>query len=41
MPASRKLSLEIVYGHAWVGNKQLDLQQGKEVFISPDQIKRL
>jgi malonyl-CoA O-methyltransferase len=41
MPESRKLSLEIVYGHAWAGNKLLGSQPRKEVFISPDQIKRL
>ena len=34
-----KLTLEIIYGHAWVVNKHLSKTQNQAAFISPDQIQ--
>jgi len=36
----RKMTLEVVYGHAWVVGKHLSASKDTLVFISPDQIKR-
>jgi len=35
----KKLTLEIIYGHAWVVNKHLSKTQNQAAFISPDQIQ--
>lgn len=36
----KKMTLEVVYGHAWVVNKNLSKTRDAVTFISPDQIKR-
>lgn len=35
----KKLTLELIYGHAWVVNKHLSKTQNQYAFISPDQIQ--
>lgn len=35
----KKMTLEIIYGHAWVVNKHLSKTQNQVTFISPDQIQ--
>ena len=35
----KKITLEIIYGHAWVVNKHLSKTQNHQTFISPDQIQ--
>jgi malonyl-CoA O-methyltransferase len=34
------MTLEIVYGHAWVLGKNLSKSDGKTAYIRPDAIKR-
>lgn len=36
----KKMTLEIVYGHAWVLGKNLSKSDGKTAYIRPDEIKR-
>jgi malonyl-CoA O-methyltransferase len=36
----KKMTLELVYGHAWVMGKHLSKAKDTLAFISPDQIKR-
>jgi malonyl-CoA O-methyltransferase len=36
----QKMTLEVVYGHAWVVGKHLSATKDTLAFISPDQIKR-
>jgi malonyl-CoA O-methyltransferase len=36
----KKMTLEIVYGHAWVLGKNLSKSDGKTAYIRPDAIKR-
>jgi malonyl-CoA O-methyltransferase len=36
----QKMTLEVVYGHAWVVGKHLSATKDAFAFISPDQIKR-
>ena len=36
----QKMTLEVVYGHAWVVGKHLSVTKDTLAFISPDQIKR-
>ena len=36
----QKMTLEVVYGHAWVVGKHLSKAKDTLAFISPDQIKR-
>ena len=36
----KKMTLEVVYGHAWVVGKHLSASKDTLSFISPDQIKR-
>jgi malonyl-CoA O-methyltransferase len=36
----KKMTLEVVYGHAWVVGKHLSKAKDTLAFISPDQIKR-
>jgi len=36
----QKMTLEVVYGHAWVVGKHLSATKDALAFISPDQIKR-
>ncbi len=36
----KKITLEIVYGHAWVLGKNLSKLDGKTAYIRPDEIKR-
>jgi len=36
----KKITLEIVYGHAWVLGKNLSKSDGKTAYIRPDAIKR-
>jgi malonyl-CoA O-methyltransferase len=36
----QKMTLEVVYGHAWVAGKHLSASKDTLAFISPDQIKR-
>jgi malonyl-CoA O-methyltransferase len=36
----QKMTLEVVYGHAWVAGKHLSAGKDALAFISPDQIKR-
>jgi malonyl-CoA O-methyltransferase len=36
----QKMTLEVVYGHAWVVGKHLSASKDTLAFISPDQIKR-
>lgn len=40
VPAALKLTLEIVYGHAWVLAKNLSTGDGKSAYIRVDAIKR-
>jgi malonyl-CoA O-methyltransferase len=36
----QKMTLEVVYGHAWVVGKNLSVAKDTVTFISPNQIKR-
>lgn len=37
----KKMTLEVVYGHAWVVGKHLSTAKGATAFISPDQIQQM
>ena len=37
----QKMTLEVVYGHAWVVGKHLSTAKGATAFISPDQIQQI
>jgi malonyl-CoA O-methyltransferase len=37
---AKRMTLEIVYGHAWVLGKNLSKSDGKTAYIRPDAIKR-